>query len=433
MMPRQTVKEQKHLFSTYWPALVLALLAFGVAYQFVVPPPPNHLTIAAGSPEGAYYQFALSYKKILAREKVRLDIIETAGSIENLGLLERHDAQIGFVQGGTGSGRTTDELRSLGGIEYEPMWVFYRGNQPLRQLTDVAGKRVAVGTDGSGTKALTLFLLRDNGVDEQAIETVSLGGRQALEALVKGEVEIAVFVVSPTAPLVRTLLEQPGIHLMNFHRVDAYARRHNFLSSVNLPEGAMDLQKNIPAESVSLLAPVANLVMNDSLHPALADLLLQAMDEVHGNGGWFGARGDFPTSEFLEFPLSDEAGRFYKHGAPFLQRYLPFWAATLVDRLKIMLLPLVMVLLPLFKLMPPVYNWRMRARIYRWYSQLEVLDGMSRKSLTAEQKEILLKALFDLREEVMKIDVPLSFSGQLYDLRIHIKLVRGSVMGTDDS
>jgi hypothetical protein len=304
---------------------------------------------------------------------------------------------------------------------YEPLWLFHRSDLQLRDLRDLTGQAVAVGPEGSGTRALAGRLLRDNGVDDTA-RWVAKGGQNAVDALLAGEVAAAFFVIAADNPLIDRLLRHPEVMLADFSRARAYSRRYRYLNGLELPEGVVDLAANIPDRSVRLLAPTANLVAGADLHPAIIDLILQAATEVHRPGGWFEAQGEFPMPGLLAYPLSKEADRFYKHGPPFLQRYLPFWAASLIDRLKVMLLPLLVLMLPLFRVMPPIYNWRMRARIYRWYDELERVE----ERLAAGEKDTarLAEELDRIEVEVQRVKVPLSFTDQLYHLRNHIELVR---------
>ncbi|MCP4995774.1 MAG: TAXI family TRAP transporter solute-binding subunit [Gammaproteobacteria bacterium] len=426
-MLKKQLKEQKHLFATIAPVVILTLFAFIFAYQFVEPAPPRSFTIATGQSEGAYYQFALEYQQVLAREGVQLEILQSAGSVENIGLLQQADGvQAAFVQSGTGDS-STEGLFSLGSLYFEPLWVVYRDELLIDRINDLKGMRVAPGSPGSGTRKLSLMLLQDNDLEAPAVQLVDIGGVAAARALLDGEVDVALFVASPEAPLIQKLLSESDIQLLDFRRADAYARRHRFLSGVTLPEGVIDLKRNIPSAPIRLLAPTANLVVAESLHPALVGLLMQAMAEVHEDGGWFGKVGDFPQPNYLEFPLSDDAAHYYKNGPPFLQRYMPFWAATWMDRLKVMLLPLLVVLFPLFKMVFPLYRWRMRSRIYRWYHQLKRLSESASGDLDATEYQRLLDQLSVLEREVSMVDVPLPFAGQLYELRVHIKLVRGLI------
>lgn len=410
----------------FGPAILITLIGFVVAYQFVDPAPPRRISIATGGTDGAYYVFAHAYKKILAGEDIELEVHSTAGSLANIALLEdaAERVDVAFVQGGTGSAYYGDNLISLASLYFEPLWVFHRRNAAFTRLAELRHKRIAVGVEGSGTRAIAMQLLHDNDVGSAQAKLVPLGGHQAVEALFNAEVDAVFLVASPKSSAVRALLEAPGIELMSFERAEAYTRLHRFLSRVTLPQGVIDLQANIPPEDIALLAPTANLVASRELHPALVDLLLQAARRTHGPGGLFEASGQFPSAAFIEFPLSDEARRFFKSGPPFLQRFLPFWAATLVDRMLVMLLPLVALLFPLVRAMPPIYRWRMRARIYRWYRELLALDPILHKNADRTDLERCLSELDRIEDELSRVHVPMSYADQLYHLRLHLELVR---------
>jgi len=414
----------KHQLRIYGPALLLVVVAFVVAFQFIKPAPPDRVVMATGGLDGAYHAFARRYAEYLGREGITLELRPTAGSVENLELLHNGEVSLAMVQGGVDPASESAPLYSLGSLYYEPLWLFHRRELEVAQLRDLAGRRLAVGPEGSGTRALVDRLLRDNGVDDR--DWLPLGGRGALGALVEGEVDAAFFVISADSELVARLLRHPAVQLADFERAEAYARRYRFLSSLELPEGVVDLAENIPHRRVRLLAPAANLVSVSDLHPAIIDLMLQAANEVHRDGGWFEGPDEFPMSGLLAFPLSKEAERFYKHGPPFLQRYLPFWAASLIDRLKVMLLPLLVLLFPLIKVMPPIYTWRMRSRVYRWYDELEQAE----QRLASGERDVawVHEELDRIELEVQQVKVPLSFTDQLYHLREHIDLVRRELL-----
>jgi len=413
----------KHQLVIFGPAALLVVVAFVVAYQFIKPAPPDRVVMATGSPEGAYHAFAQRYAAFLAREGIELVLRPSAGSQENLGLLRSGEVELAFVQGGVDDGLEEPALTSLGSVYYEPLWLFLRHDQSVRTLSDLAGQRVAVGPVGSGTRALAARLLADNGVPEETWDP--RGGSTAIESLRAGELDAVFLVMSAESDLIDGVLRDTGLRPFDFARAEAYTRRHRFLNSVQLPEGAIDLAANIPGNAVRLLAPAANLVSHPELHPAVIDLMLQAASDAHRQGGWFEATGEFPQPGLLAFPLNKEAERYYEHGPPFLQRFLPFWAASLIDRLKVMLLPLLVLLFPLFKVMPPFYTWRMRARVYRWYDELEEAEA----SLAAgdRDRDWVFAELDRIEQEVRQVKVPLSFTDRLYDLRQHIDLVRRQV------
>jgi TRAP transporter TAXI family solute receptor len=415
---------------TFGSALLLTLIGFAVAWQFVNPAPPHTLVIATGQMDGAYYLFAQHYREQLAQDGIELEIRTTAGSIENIELIKSKKVDQAFVQGGTGSATDAGILTSLGSLYYEPLWVFYRGEQTLSRITELQNRRIAIGEPGSGTHAITSMLLGDNFIDPGTDSIQAIGGAAGAQALLEGDIDALFLVAAPAAPLVQNLLHRQDIRLMSFARAGAYTRLHHFLTTVTLPEGVIDLQANIPPRDTVLLAATANLAVRDDFHPALVSLLLQVATVTQATGSLFEQSGSFPNSANLEFPLDDDARRFYKHGPPLLQRYLPFRTASLIDRLKIMLVPLLTLLLPLGKIMPPAYRWRVRKKIYRWYRELQALDTTSSASQSGAALELLLHKLDQLEEDVRKVSVPLSYADELYSLRLHIGLVRDKLLAS---
>jgi TRAP transporter TAXI family solute receptor len=414
--------------AVYGPATALAAIGFVLAFQFVGPPPPRTLAMASGSEQGAYYHFGLEYAKWFKQHNIELKILPTSGSIENLRLLEDDASGVGlaFVQGGTGAGH--ENLLSLGSLYYEPLWVFHRKETPIRLFADLKGRRIALGSDFGGTRAIASLLARENGIDPDAYpETSSLSGAEAVEALKSGQVDAAFFVASPEAPLVKELLIDPDLAVFSMDRAEAYTRRNAFLSQVHVSEGMLDLERNIPPQTVQLLSPAANLAIRKDLHPALIDLVLQAATVAHGAGGMFERPGEFPAPKMLEFPLSPDAARFYKYGPPFLQRFLPFWIATLVDRLKVLLLPLIVLLIPLLKIVPPTFRWRIRRRIIRWYKEIQALDMALDEQGAASRLDQFRSEIGRIEREVTRVHVPLGYADQLYNLRLHIGLVRSKI------
>ena len=404
---------------TFLPALVLAVAAFILAYQFVDPAPPNTLTLSAGSKDGAYYKYAESYRGYLESRGIHVNILESAGSQENVERLTAGKVDVAFVQGGVASPKNTT-LSSLGSLYYEPLWVFVRSDVSIKSLADLKGKSIAVGLEGSGTRVLSLQLLQENAVNGKNANLSSVAGGKAVDALLNGKVDAVFLVAGSRADTVQQLNQNAKVKLLSFTRAQAYTRRIPTLSLLNLPEGTLSLIKNIPAEDTTLLATTATLLVNKNTHPALQGLLMQAAAYVHGGRSLFSKAGEFPTSGYTAITLSKQAQRYYKSGPPFLQRYLPFWAATMIDRLKVMLLPFIALLIPLFKVMPPLYRWRVRSRIYRWYDELSRVDI----ALVEGVNQTLLDELDRIENEIRKVHVPLSYADELYSLRMHVALIR---------
>jgi TRAP transporter TAXI family solute receptor len=411
--------------------VLVTIIALIVAFQFVGPAPPKHIVLGSGSAEGSYHTFGKAYSEILAREAITLEVKATAGSAENIELLEAESGgiDVAFVQGGTGALATSSNLLSLGSLYFEPMWFFHRADLSANVASEFKGTRIAVGRHGSGTRVLSMQVLELLGLASAPTVIVSEGGLKAAEMLLEGRVDGAFFVTSYRSPLIKMLVESREVRLAGVDRAKAFTTRYRYLSEVILPEGVIDLQENIPSRDISLLAPAAQLVVREDFHPALVDLLLQAAREIHEAGGMFETPGEFPSPRYLDFPLSKEARRFYRFGPPFLQRYLPFWVAIFLSRMKVMLLPLLALLYPLFKLMPPFYRWTMRSRIYRWYSELESYDPDIRKDLKAERLDEYLTELDRIEGKVSKVSIPLSYSEELYAFRLHVDMLRKKLRG----
>ncbi|WP_210395996.1 TAXI family TRAP transporter solute-binding subunit [Motiliproteus sediminis] len=421
-----TLKTSAHKESwmVYGAGALIVIFGFVLAYQFVKPAPPDHIRIATGSAGNAYYQFATAYAEQLAQDRISLEVIETSGSLANLGLLNSNKVEIAFVQGGLGDSDAFPGLLSLGSMYFEPLWVFVRSEQQTDRLTSLKGLRLAIGPQGSGTRAFALQLLKANGIEATNTPLFELSGQPAAKALLAGEIDALFAVTSPKSALIRQLLENDQVRPVSFSRAQAYARRFDFLSALELPEGSIDLERNIPRRAIKLVAPAATLVTNEEFHPALTSLLLQAAAKTHGGRTLFANRGEFPSPQYVDFPLNDDAERFYKRGTPFLQRYLPFWAANLIDRLIVMILPLVTLMIPLMKILPPTYRWRVRSRIYRWYDQLRDLDFRVSQAATREQSHQLVSELDEIEQDVMHVTVPKSYADAQYNLRLHIRLIR---------
>jgi len=419
----------------FGPAIFITFIGFLVAYQFVAPAPPRKITMGTGSAQGAYFAYGKAFREILAQDGITLELRNTSGAVENLKLLEAQSGgvEIAFVQGGLAALAKGNNLVSLGSLFFEPLWIFHRGGIELHRLPDLKGQRVAVGPEGSGTKILTKQLLELNGVNDKNARILSYGAQKAANLLMNGDIDVAVFVANPRSQYILQLFKSNTVKLMGIERAEAYALRYKYLQLLKLPEGVIDFEANVPSRDLALIAPTGQLVARSNLHPALVALLLQAAEEIHRTGAGFESVGQFPAPKYLDFKLSEEANRFYESGPPFFQRYLPFWVANFIDRMKIMLLPLIALLFPFFKLMPLIYRWRMRSRIYRWYPKLGTIDAEIFKEKITENLDKYLTELDTLEKNVSSISVPLAFSEELYDLRLHIDLLRKKLQKEKDA
>lgn len=413
-------------------AMLAVAAAFWYAARHVEPAPPKHLVIATASAGSPYHRIAERYREFMARNGVTLEVKETTGSFENLQLLKSARAQAGIVQGGIINPAEQAHLESLGRIAYEPVWVFYRSDAPLGRLSDLKGKRILVGPAGGGTNFLAMRLLAASGVNAQTATLISMELPDYVETLSSGKADAGILVLAPEARTIQRLFALPDVKLMSLTQADAISQRFPYLNRVELKQGIVDLDRNLPAADVSLVATLAALVVREDLHPALANLLTQAAIAVHaqpvvgpnGEAPVFQRSGDFPQGADPELPMSDDARRVYKSGPPFLQRFLPFWLATFVDRMTVMLVPILGVLLPTLKFGPWLYNWQVRRRLLHWYRELKRVEadiGSDTGAAAIGEKQARVEWI---EEAVNEIPIPLQFTNQLYDLRQHIDVVR---------
>ena len=436
---RNTLLSVRDLIATAGPFIVLALLLLAGAYLLLDPAPPKRVVLATGPEQSDYAEFGKHYAAELKRYGIEVVQKPTQGSSENRRLLHaaEHTVDLGFVRGGSSdAARAVDEdksgvpLVSLGSLYLEPVWVFYREDAARRlkreatltQLAQLQGWRVNLGARGSGVTGLMGKLLHANGVERESLQATRLEQTPAVVALLAGEVDALAFAAAPESLMVQMLLGTPGVKLLEFAQAEAYARHLPFLSAVVLPRGVADLARDLPTHDLPLVAATTTLVAREGTHPALLQLFVQAAHNIHGSTGWLARAGQFPSPQQTELPLAKEAERYYRNGPPLLQRYLPFWLANLIDRMWVVLVSIIAVLIPLARMVPPLYQFRIRSRVFRWYRRLREIEDLLRTGKVPPAE--LLDNLNKLEAKVQHITVPLSYADQLYSLRGHIELVR---------
>ena len=410
-------------------ALFLGFLCLLAVVWVVKSAPPRKLVMTTG-PEGSSFQrWAVSYQKALAKHGVTLEIRPSGGSLDNLKRLQSPTGgvDIGFVAGGIAKDQNVDGLMSLGSVAYQPLWVFYRSPTPtMDRLAQLAGLRIAVGAQGSGTRSLATLLLAANGIKGEPTTFLDFDSTTAADALMQGEID-AVFLMGDSAALttLRMLEHAPGVQMLNCTQADTYVRRNAFLNKITLPQGSLDLAQNLPAQDFVLIGPTVEFVAREGLHSALSDLLLDVAKEVHGKGNLLQKRGEFPAPLEHEFPLSEDAQRYYKSGKGLLYRAIgSFWVASLINRLLVAVVPLMLVIIPAIRLLPVAYRISIQLRLYRCYRPLLRLERESFQPLTAERLQELLAQLDEIEQSVNRVKVPASFGDRFYWLRSHLNYVR---------
>ena len=417
-------------------ALLLGGIVWG-ALNFVANAPPSTLVISTASKNSPYHRLAERYAPVFQRNGIKLELRESAGSLANFTALTTPGAGVdaGFLQGGLKSQKDAPGLLSVGRVAYEPLWVFYNGNTKLERLADLVGKRVLVGPAGGGTHALAMQLLAANGITADTATLINRELPEYVDLLGKGDADAGFLSLSAEAMTVQRLLATPNVRLMSFTNADAYTQKFPYLSRLELREGVIDLGKRIPPADTTLIATTAAVLIRADAHPALVSLLAQAMAEIHSapaadagaRASLFQRPGEFPSQTDPEFSMSEDAKRVYKSGTPFLQRYLPFWLASSIDRMLLSLVLILPLLVPLAKVGPQLYRWRVRRRILHWYGVLKALEAKA--AAAPADKAQHLAELDQIEAAVDRIPIPLGFADQHFELRNQVGSVRTRFLG----
>lgn len=408
-------------------AILLVVLFFSwKSYRFLKPLPPKTLIMATGMEGGSYAAFGERYRQLLARDGITVVLRPTSGAVENLSLLKDRSQTVGvgLVQSTAAVIEETSNVVSLGGLAYTPLWVFYRGKDTFDDLMYLQGKRIAIGPDGSGVREFSLELLKVAGVTGPSTDFLELPYSEAKQAILEGKVDAIMTFGSPDNPLIWELLNAKDIKLMNMNQAEAYSRRFPDLANVMLPRGIINPGKQNPLSDVHLLSPTTNFIVRKDLHPALVYLLLKASTEIFSGASWVNKAGEFPSVAKQDDPISEQAQRFYKSGGSWLYAYLPFWAATFVERMTLILIPVGMIILPLFGIVPWIYTWQNRSKYYPWYHELRKLEMEILENRLVENVEIYAARLDRIEDAVSRIRTSVAFYDELFILKEHIQVVR---------
>lgn len=414
---------------TFLGAAALIAGAFWVASHFITPAPPRRITMTVGPEGGAYESLAKDMQAALAQSGITLVLRTTQGAKEDLRLLNdpASGVMLAVVQGGVAAEADGENLMSLAALYREPVWVFYRQGLKVDRLSALKGRALSIGPHGSGVRVLSEQLLKANGIDEGNTRLADWSSTDAAQKLIDKKLDAIMVVGAPESNLVNKLMREPGLRLLDFAQAEAYSRQFPFLARIVLPMGSFDLARNMPDHDVTLVAPTANLVVRDDIHPALVSLLMDVATDLSSDASMLHHEGEFPSPKGVDIPLSVDAERYMKNGPSFMNRYLPFWLAVWADRLLVMLIPLVAVLLPVMRLAPSVYAWRIKSRIYSWYGRLKQLEYELDLEGSQLDKGQALGRLDEIEHGVSHIRTPLAFSENLYNLRAHVELVRSKL------
>jgi TRAP-type uncharacterized transport system substrate-binding protein len=412
---------------------ILGIVSFALIYFF--PAPPSKVVMATAFKGSSFEYFGKQYQEIFARSNVELELRETAGAVENLGFLQdpKSGIQIAFVTGGVSEGKPAPGVLSLGTVYNQPYWIFYSSTETLDRLSQLKGKRIAAGPPGSGTRRAAEQILGRGGVNSETATLLPFGGSAAVKAMNDGEVDVVWIVGAPDATAVKSFLQNSTVRLMNFPMAEAFTRIYPELARLVLPQGVIDIDRNIPPHDVPLIGATTKVLVRSDLHPEIVQLLLQTMTAVHNGPNIFQRVGEFPNSTDVEFPVAPAAIDFYKNGPSFMQRHLPLWLSVHAQRAIAVLVTAIALGLPLFRFLPVAYNWITRRRLFYWYAQLKALEASFDDSLTDKHLAEKQAEIERIEEAVSHIRFPLTFSDQLYNLRSHIDIVRRKISSHVDS
>ena len=418
----------RHFLEKHWPSITIAVTAAAIACAFLLmlrSMPPHLIVMATGREGDAYYEIGERYRAALSHDNVQVQLVPTAGSVENLSMLRdpHSGTNVALIEGGIH--RDTTGVESLGTVFYEPLWWFHRREILGEEANNLRGQRVSIGPEGSGTRALSLQLLKRTGIERQVGELLGLEPPEAGRKLLAGEIDMAFMMTPWGSSVVQQLLADDRVTLSSFQHADAFIALYPFLNKVVVPRGVTDIARDRPSNDVVLIATKASLVVRKDLHPAIQYLLLNAAAKIHSGSSIFNHANAFPAAEAIDIPLSDEALRFYKSGTPFLHDYFPFWMAALMGKLMILLIPILGLLYPMMRFLPRLYDWMMRSKVLRLYGELRFLEDelTSTRGTVCGTGEMVAR-LDRLEERANHLKVPVAYASMLYELRNHIELVR---------
>ncbi|MCK5110302.1 MAG: TAXI family TRAP transporter solute-binding subunit [Arcobacteraceae bacterium] len=410
------------------PILSVFIIIFYLSSTFIEPPIKKEITIATGGKNGNYYKTALLYKELLEKENVKVNILQTAGSVENIELIKSKKADFAFVQSGIINSKDKNKIFSLVSLYYEPLWIFYKNEGfDIDYIIQLIGKKISIGSTGSGTQHLSNIILNINQLNNTNSTILNYSTNEGKEKLIKGDIDALFIVSSAKSDNVKELLANPDINFLNIKRSYAYDSKYSFLNSITLYEGTIDLYMNLPSENKQLLTTTANLVASTNVPDELVRLLLKQTKKVHSAKGIFEKEFQFPNLNHLDSMIHDEASRYIKYGDSWLENIFPFWIASNIDRLKLLLIPLLTLMIPLFKGIIPLYIFTIRSKIYKWYKQLNTID-IDMNNYSINELNDAVKNLEQLKIEVQKhTNVPMSYMGEYYNLILHIDLIHKKV------
>ncbi|RXJ96110.1 hypothetical protein CRV00_02695 [Malaciobacter molluscorum] len=405
--------------------IFLSLTTVVFIYKYFVNVIPNELRIATGRETGGYYHFAKQYQNILKKDNLSLKIVKTAGSLEALELLDKGKVDLAFVQGGTASKYSNKGLISLASLFYEPLWVFYNGDNTIDFLSDLKGKKISIGEKGSGTKEMFEKLFLQNGISLNNL--LHFSNNEAVKKLKNKQIDALCLVISPESPIIEDLLKTKGIKLMSFKRSSAYKDKYDYINGIKFNQGVINLKKNIPPNNIDLLVTTASLVVKKNFNNNLQRLIIKDIKDIHKYGGIFEPKNFFPSVNYVELPISEHTKAYLLKGETWAEKYLPFWFSSLIEAMLVIIVPLIPILIIFVKIVLPSYSLYFKHKIYIWESKIYLLEKQINDNLNQYDSEILLK-IDEITKSVKKSCIIYFFyTRNYYDLLLKLKSVEDNL------
>jgi TRAP-type uncharacterized transport system substrate-binding protein len=415
-----------------WPLVFLLIFALAILIWFAKPAPPKEVLMATGT-GGSYRVLGEKYQAYFKKKGIELKLVETHGSKENLQhLIDRKDPiQAAFVQGGMIAADNLSGVESLGSVDYEPVWMFYRKNAFNESMhvsdRDIAKLKINIGPVGSGTRTQALNIFKLNGLNSGAPNLLSMGNAEGVYALERGEIDAVILVDGFDSLNVQRLITNPKIKLASFVRADAYTRLLPYFEELTVPMGGFDLGKNIPDHPIQLISTTTNLLVDNRIHPAIQVLFLEAAREINGSKSYFAKAGEFPAYLNAEAPLSDEAKFFYEKGTPTLMKYLPFWLAEFLERMFFLLLPFAAFAYPIIKSIPTYRTNLAKKQINTIYKELDKFEKNTIESFDPARRGEYIEVLNQMERRVLSSKAAKFATADCYSLRSSIEFIRNAL------
>jgi uncharacterized protein len=417
----------------YTPVWALALLVFFWFSAAYMPLPPDTISISAGRPGGMYYAHSQQYAKLLKEHGVTLQIMESAGSGENLRRLRSSErtADIAFVQGGYALSEAMDAesvaIQTLANVDIEPIWVFSRFKD-VDSLLRLQGAKVSIGQQGSGSRAVATRMLQQVRLEAKDLQLSEIVGLETVRALKDGSLDAAIFVAAANAPVVQQLLTTPGVYLALLKRSAALSERMPYLDARFVAAGSLLAQRTQPAQDTVLLSTLASVVAREDTHPLIKRLMTHTLIQTHSAAGPLHRADEFPHLKRLDFPSSPDAREVLRSGLPWFEAKLsPYWAQT-VYRMLFVGLPLIALAAFLCYAIPSYLHWRMQSSINRWYGELKFIENTLKSEKPGGMEVARFRQqLRDIGRQVRQLSVPKAYMQRVFLLHQHIDLVQAEI------